>query len=256
MDNDQIQDGALVLLHRGQRTYLIKAVKERRYNFNEGIIEASGLIGKRYGDEVATHLGVRFKLIKPTLLDVIYLGFSRRTQVIYPKDAAMIIVKCGVGPGSRVVEAGTGSGYLTALLAYFVRPSGMVYSYEMRKEFIDVARENLALAGLLNYVVIKHKDVKESIDERSVDAVILDMADPWLAVRNAYQALRSGGMLACFLPTINQVERVVAEAAREGFVMLETVELLLRDYKVKAGETRPNFRMIGHTGYIVFARKP
>jgi len=176
--------------------------------------------------------------------------------VIYPKDAAMLILKCGIGPGSRVVEAGTGSGYFTALLAYYVRPSGVVFTYEIRGEFIEIARRNLELAGLLDYVVIKNKDIREGIDERCVDAVVLDMADPWLVVGHAYDALRSGGALACLLPTINQVERTFHEAEKVGFTMLEVEEILVRSYKVKAGETRPSFRMVGHTGFLLFARKP
>lgn len=245
-----------MLLCYSKRSYLVRVERGKRFSFNEGVIESEAIIGRRFGEEVATHLGVRLKLIRPTLLDVVYLGFKRRTQVIYPKDAALIILKCGVGPGSRVVEAGTGSGCLTALLAYFVRPNGVVYTYEVRSDFAEVARKNLSAAGLLDYVIIKERDVKEGIEERDVDSVILDMADPWHVVGHAYQALRCGGVLACFVPTINQVEKVAAEAAAHGFTMIEAVELLIRSYKVKPGETRPEIRMIGHTGYIVFARKP
>lgn len=245
-----------MLLSYAKRSYLVKVERGKRLSFNEGFLDSDSIIGRQYGEEVATHLGIRFKLIRPTLLDVIYLGFKRRTQVIYPKDAALIILRCCIGPGSRVVEAGTGSGYLTALLAYLVRPNGMVYTYEVRSDFAKTARENLTAAGLLDYVVIKERDVREGIEEKEVDAVILDMADPWLVVGHAYRALRSGGVFACFLPTINQVERAVMEATNSGFTMVETVELLLRSYKVKRGETRPEVRMVGHTGYMVFARKP
>jgi len=256
VDDCLVREGDFVLLSGAKRSYLVKVSKGKRFSFNEGIIDSEEIIGRQYGEEVTTHLGVHLRLVHPTLLDIVYRGFTRRTQVIYPKDAALIILRCGVGPGSRVVEAGTGSGCLTALLAHFVRPTGTVYTYEVRREFIDIARENLAAVGLLDYVVIKEKDVREGIEEKEVDAVILDMADPWHVIEHAHRALRCGGTLTCFLPTINQVERVVDEAIAKGFIMVETVELLLRNFKVKRGETRPEVRMIGHTGYIVFARKP
>ena len=251
-----IREGDLVLLYSRRRQYLVQVLKGKRYSFNEGILQAEELIGKEFGAEVATHLGFNFKLMRPTLLDVVYRGFTRKTQVVYPKDAAMMILKCNIGPGSRVVEAGTGSGYLTALLAYYVRPDGVVYTYEVRREFVETAIKNLEYAGLREYVVFRERDVRNGIEEKEVDAVILDLADPWLVLEHAYCALRSGGALACFLPTINQVEKVVEEAAQKGFEMIEAIELILRSYKVKSGETRPETRMIGHTGYLVFARKP
>lgn len=256
MSEKVVREGDLVLLYSKNRRYLIRVLKGKRYSFNEGILQAEEIIGKEFGTDVATHLGVNFKLVRPTLLDIVYRGFARKTQVIYPKDAAMIILKCNIGPGSRVVEAGTGSGYLTALLAYYVRPNGVVYTYEIRKEFVETAMKNLEYAGLREYVIVREKDIRDGIEEKEVDAVILDLADPWLVLEHAYCALRSGGALACFLPTINQVEKVVEEATKRGFVMIETIELILRNYKVKSGETRPETRIIGHTGYLVFARKP
>ncbi|RLE83190.1 MAG: hypothetical protein DRJ67_12615 [Thermoprotei archaeon] len=126
----------------------------------------------------------------------------------------------------------------------------------MRREFIEVARRNLRMLGLEEYVVFKEADVREGIEEQNIDAVVLDLAEPWAVLHHAYKALRNGGVLACFLPTINQVERTVEEARRTGFIMVEAEELLERRYKVRRGETRPELRMVGHTGYLVFARKP
>lgn len=246
----------MLLYFNEQRWYVVKAQKGAKYSFNEGVVAADDLLGRTYGETFKTHLGVEFKLTKPTVCDVIYNFFKRRTQVVYPKDAALLVLKAGIGPGSRVVEAGTGSGFLTAILAYMVRPNGVVYTYETRSEFLELAKANLSTIGMDSYVVFKNKDVREGIDELNVDAVVLDMADPWVVVQHAFTSLRSGGALACFVPTVNQLEKTAEKAREVGFVMIEAIELLLRKYKVVRGETRPEMRMVGHTGYLIFARKP
>jgi len=253
---EKIGRGDLVLLYFNEaRSYLISA-DGRPYSFNEGVVDSSKIIGEDYGSSGQTHLGERFILVKPCITDLIYRGFKRRTQVVYPKDAALMLLKTGIGPGCRVVEAGTGSGFLTAILAYYVRPGGKVYTYEVRRDFLELALENLSRAGLLDYVEARERDIRSGIEERDVDAVILDLPYPWQVLPEAFNALRHGGSLACFLPTINQVERTCEKASEVGFVLVEALELLERHYKVKGGETRPFQRMIGHTGYMVFARRP
>lgn len=252
-----VRDGDFVLLYfNDRRWYVIRVRRGVKYSFNEGVISADEIIGRVYGESLKTHIGVECRLVRPTLCDVVYGAFKRRTQVIYPKDAALIILKAGIGPGSRVVEAGTGSGFLTAILAHAVRPTGTVYTYEIRSEFLELARANVAALGMDGFVVFKNKDVREGIDEHEVDAVVLDMADPWEVVNHAFASLRNGGVLACFVPTVNQLEKTVEKARETGFVMVEAVELLLRRYKVSRGETRPEMRMVGHTGFLIFARKP
>lgn len=247
----------MVILYLNEnRQYVVKVSRGATYSFNEGVVKADDILEKNYGEFVATHIGIKLRILRPTLVDTVYRLFRRCTQVIYPKDAALIALKANIGPGSVVVEAGTGSGYLTAILAHFVYPTGVVYSYEIRREFFNVAKRNLELLGLGGCVVLKEKDVREGIDEREVDAVVLDIPDPWNALSNAYESLKNGGVLACFLPTLNQVEKTVEEARRLGYLMIESEELLERRYKVKLGESRPETRMIGHTGYLVFARRP
>jgi len=183
-------------------------------------------------------------------------GFKRGTQIVYPKDAAYIALHVGIGPGSRVVEAGTGSGALTAVLAHFVKPTGRVYTYEVRREFLEIAKRNLKRAGLDEYVEFKLKDIRKGIDEQDLDAVVLDMPDPWNVAPLAYEALSSGGAIACFVPTVNQMEKVAAALAKTGFIKIDAVELLERHYKAVLGETRPLSMMIGHTGFIIIGKKP
>jgi tRNA (adenine57-N1/adenine58-N1)-methyltransferase len=161
----------------------------------------------------------------------------------------------GISSGSRVVEAGTGTGALTTALAHYVKPEGKVYSYEIREEFQKVAEKNLRRAGLLEFVELKNGDVTAIIDERDVDAVVLDLATPWLVVPHAYEALKASGTIVSFSPTIDQVVRTTEALKEHNFICIETVECLMRGMQVERGKTRPQTLMTGHTGYITHARK-
>jgi tRNA (adenine57-N1/adenine58-N1)-methyltransferase len=180
---------------------------------------------------------------------------SRNTQIIYPKDAALIVMLSGIGPGSRVVESGTGTGSLTTALAHYVGSSGKVYTYELRPEFQKNARKNLERSKLIERVEMKSGDVTQGFDVQDVDAVILDLAVPWLVVPHAYNALKPSGIIVSFSPTIDQVVRATEALRENGFVFIETIECLMRTMQVERGKTRPNTMMTGHTGYITHARK-
>jgi tRNA (adenine57-N1/adenine58-N1)-methyltransferase len=180
---------------------------------------------------------------------------SRQTQIIYPKDISLIIVLGNIQTGSKIAEAGTGTGALTTALAHYVRPLGRVFSYEIRKEFIDVATKNLQKAGMLEYVELKNKDIIQGIEEKNLDAVVLDMATPWMVISHAYSALKGSGVFVSFSPTIDQVIKTVEGLKEEGFVAIETIESIMRRFQVERGKTRPETLMTGHTGYIVFAKK-
>jgi tRNA (adenine57-N1/adenine58-N1)-methyltransferase len=130
-----------------------------------------------------------------------------------------------------------------------------VYSYEVRPEFAKIAYRNLKKAGILDYVTIRNADVRMGFDERDLDAVMVDIADPWRIVRRAYKCLKGGAPIASFSPTFNQVEKTVEALKRAGFVEVETVECILREIRVEKGKTRPVTFMVGHTGYITFAKK-
>jgi tRNA (adenine57-N1/adenine58-N1)-methyltransferase len=199
-------------------------------------------------------LGVEFYALRPLIRDRI-LKTDRRTQVLYPKDIGYLLLQLDVGSGSRVVEAGTGSGALTMALANSVRPDGMVYTYEINPKFQSVAAGNIERAGLAEYVELKERDVTEGIDEEEVDAVVLDLATPWAVVPLVYEALAGGGVFASFSPTIEQVMKTVSAIREHSFIDVETVELILRNITVAENKTRPQTRMIGHSGYLITARK-
>lgn len=255
LQGDLIQEGDYVLLYLdSKRTYLVKAEPGRIFHTHKGFIELSALIGRDYGSTVSSSLGVKFTVLKPLLRDYI-MKSARKTQIIYPKDVALIVLFSGIGPDCRVVEAGTGTGALTTALAYYVRPDGRIFSYEIREEFMKIAEKNLKRAGLSDLVELKNKDITAGIDERNVDAVILDMATPWLVISHAYEALRPCGTLVSFSPTIDQVVKTVETLKENGFIDIETLECLTRRMQVEKGRTRPQTLMTGHTGYITFARK-
>lgn len=233
---------------------MVKVEKGQTFHTHKGFIKLDDLIGKEYGSRVLSNLGVEFTALKPLLHDYIFKSL-RKTQITYPKDIALIVMFSGLGPGSRVVEAGTGTGALTTALAHYVKPDGKVYSYEIREEFLKTARKNLKRTGLTEFVELKNKDVTEGIEETDVDAVILDLATPWLVVPHAYAALKPCGTLVSFSPTIDQVVKTVEALEENGFVDVNTVECLLRGMQIARGKTRPQTLMTGHTGYITFARK-
>jgi len=250
-----IREGDYVLLYLDRRrTYLVKIERGKNFHTHKGFVKFDDLIGKEYGSTIPSSLDVEFIALKPLLRDYV-MKSVRKTQITYPKDIALIIMFSGIGPGSHVVEAGTGTGALTTALAHYVKPEGRVYSYEIRKEFLKTAEKNLKRARLIDFVELKNKDITAGIDEMEVDAVILDLATPWLVASHAYNALKPCGTIVSFSPTIDQVVKTVEALKENGFVDIETVECLMRGMQIERGKTRPQTLMTGHTGYITFARK-
>ena len=255
MTQPTINEGDHILLYLNKkRTYLVKVEKGKSFHTHKGFIQLDTLIGREHGTRTISNTGTEFIALKPQLRDYIFKS-QRKTQITYPKDVALIIMFSGIGPSSRVVEAGTGTGALTSALAHYVKPNGHVYSYEIRPEFIETAQKNLQRANLLNCVELKNKDITMGIDETDTDAVILDMATPWLVVSHACTALKGSGAIVSFSPTIDQVVKTVEALEENGFVDIETIECIMRRMQTERGKTRPETLMTGHTGYITFARK-
>jgi len=251
----KIREDDYILLYLSQRkTYLVKVEAGKSFHTHKGFIKFDDLIGKKYGSTVLSSLGVEFTALKPLLRDYV-MKSVRRTQITYPKDIALIVMFSGIGPGSRVVEAGTGTGALTTALAHYVKPGGRVYSYEIREEFLKTAEKNLKRAELIDFAELRNKDITTGIDESDVDAVVLDLATPWLVVPHAYNALKPSATIVSFSPTIDQVVKTVEALEENGFVDIETVECLMRGMQIERGKTRPQTLMTGHTGYITVARK-
>ena len=233
---------------------MVKVEKGKSFHTHKGYVKLDDLIGKEYGSTILSSLGFEFTALKPMLRDYI-MKCARQTQIMYPKDIALIVMFSGIGPGSRVVEAGTGTAAMTTALAHYVRPNGKVYSYEIREEFRATAEKNLRRAGVVDFVELKNRDVTAGIYEENVDAVILDLAVPWLVIPHAYNALSPSSTLVSFSPTIDQVVRTVEALKDNSFTDIETVECMMRGMQVEIGKTRPQTFMTGHSGYITSARK-
>ncbi|MBS3065104.1 MAG: methyltransferase domain-containing protein [DPANN group archaeon] len=180
--------------------------------------------------------------------------FKRGPQVILPKDMAAIIFYTGLKSGDKVVDAGAGSGWLSSYLAYIVAPNGKVITYETRKEFAEIARKNYEKLGLTN-VKLKTKDLLAGISEKKVDVITLDFKDSWQAIPVAEKALKQGGFLVVYMPQITQVVKFVNELSNSKFKLVKVLEVLERDWKIEGEIARPEHNSLGHTAFLLFARK-
>ncbi|HUB92383.1 MAG TPA: methyltransferase domain-containing protein [Candidatus Saccharimonadales bacterium] len=180
-----------------------------------------------------------------------YRKLKRGPQVILPKDIGIIMAYSGVNKNSVCVDAGTGSGWLAVGLAMVCK---QVYSYELREDFIAIAEKNKQMLGLDN-ITFKNKDVLKKIDEKDVDLVTLDLPGSEKALKNAYKALKPGGMVVGYLPHTEQVKAFVEKLNKTGFSDAHTVEVIVRDLLVRKEGVRPTNTGLWHTAYLTFARK-
>ncbi|MUN28309.1 tRNA (adenine-N1)-methyltransferase [Sulfuracidifex metallicus] len=249
-----IKEGDLVVIWiDSRRIYLVKVDPQKRFSSDKGYIDMSNLIGKEYGERISLSTGREAFVLKPTPFDI-YRGLKRPTQVLYPKDVAYILYMIGAKPGSTVVEAGTGSGFLTISMAYFLGESSKIITYDVRDDTQRSAKKNADFLGLADRIIFKLGDVREKIEETDIDAVFFDMPDPWNAVKSAYDSLSPSGSLVVFVPTIIQVEKTFM-SMRDLFVDVHAEELMSREYQLKENAVRPKSIGVWHTGYIIYGRK-
>ena len=260
MDAGIIKENDLIFLVLDERRrWLVEVKAGDSFHTHRGIIEFDDLIGKPFGTCIFSKpyetQGYKFYILKPLASDYI-LFMSRKTQIVYPEDAGLILIYSGIGPGSTVIEAGCGSGALTCILANFVRPNGHIYSYDIREKSLKRARINIEKANLNEIVSIQYGDIiLDEFNYRNVDAVVLDMAQPWKAVEKVKGYLKLSGILVSFSPTIEQVKKTTFAMRENNFFEINSYELLKRRIQVKESATRPEVRMIGHSGYLTFGRK-
>ena len=249
------QPGDLALLvGLRHKHFIIPLIPGGTFHTHRGIVNHDELIGKPWGSQVFSHQGSPFFMLQPSLADLL-VDLKRSTQIMYPKDIGFILTSMSVGPGQTVLEAGTGSGSMTVALAYSVGPQGHVVTYERRPEFQTLARKNLERLGLDGRVDFKLGDIADGFTETNVDAIFLDVPNPWDYIRQARAALKPGGFFCNLVPTFNQVEKLLYSLRRESFAFIEVCELLMRYYKPEPTRLRPTDRMIAHTGFLIFARR-
>jgi tRNA (adenine57-N1/adenine58-N1)-methyltransferase len=253
MKNKVKKEDSVVLIDESFNKYIINVNGKTDKYKGIGVFDPSTLTGKNYGEQIKIG-NKQFWIISPSLQDKLQC-IKRRAQIILPRDIAQIIINCSIGTGNTVLEAGIGSGSLTIALANFVSPNGKVISYDIREDFIKHAIKNLKMAKIENIVEIKIKDVTLGIDEKEIDAIIFDIPNPWDAVIHAWKSLKTGGYFCSYSPLISQMENTVKEIKKYSFIEVKTFENIQRKMVVSEQGSRPSFQMLGHTGYLTFARK-
>jgi len=249
------RDGDLAQLVGLRHKHFIITLQEgAKLETHRGILQHTDLIGKPWGTQVFSHMGSPFFLLQPSLADLL-IDLPRTTQILYPKDIGFILVTMGVGPGQKVMEAGTGSGSMTSALAYAVGPEGCVVSYEVKQDVQNLARKNLARFGLDSRVDFKLRDIVQGFDETEADSFFLDVPNPYDYIEQVRGALKPGGFLCCLIPTFNQVEKTLYALRQNKFAFVEVCEILLRYFKPEPSRLRPTDRMVAHTGFLVFGRR-
>jgi tRNA (adenine57-N1/adenine58-N1)-methyltransferase len=229
----------------------------KQFFTNRGSIDHDDLIGRLEGFSITSSAGGEYLVFRP-LLNEFVVSMPRGAAVVYPKDAAQIVAMADVFPGARVVEAGAGSGALTCSLLRAVGPHGLVSSYERRQEFADVAEQNVTqfFDGRHPAWRLTVGDLVERLDEEDVDRVILDMLAPWECVDRVAGALTAGGIVCAYVATTTQLSRTVETLrAHGGFTEPQAWETLVRDWHVEGLAVRPGHKMMGHTGFLVTARR-
>jgi len=248
------EDDVVTLWIDPKRTYLVKVKPGKKFGTDKGALELDKIIGLEYGSEVSLSTGDKGYLLQPSLIDI-YNGLKRPSQVLYPKDIAYMIYSSGIKPGDTVLEAGTGSGFLTISLAYYLGEKGRVITYDIREDMQEIAKKNIEYLNLTNRVIFKLKDIRTGFDETNVDAIFLDMPDPWNATKSAYDALKPSGTIIIFVPTTNQIEKATVALKNNNFIDIHAEELIMREYQIKENAIRPKNIGVVHTGYIIRGRK-
>lgn len=240
----------MILDERGKK-YVLKPGEE--FQSDLGIIKADVLDNAEVGDEVKSHLDHTFKIMKPNINDFIDI-MDRRCSILLKKDIGLVLAHTGLGAGSRVVDAGTGAGAIALNFGNVVGSEGHVYTYEIREDFAEVAMKNIDNFGIEN-VTVKNQNIKDGIDEDNIDLVFLDLPKPFEIFEEVWDSLNVGGWVAVYAPYIDQAKLSYRVANKLGFYDIEIIELLERGLEIRQQGVRPKTRMVGHSGYLLFARK-
>ncbi len=248
-------EGDLVLLidARGRRT--VRTLGRGRFvDTHHGRFAHEEIIGKPEGCRLRTHMGHRILALRPTLADYV-MHMPRKSNIIYPKETGPVLVHGDIYPGARVLEAGIGSGALTLALLRAVGPTGQVISCEVREDMAAFAVKNIrGFLGEPPNHTLRIADLSAGVQERDLDRVVLDLPEPWRALNAVAEAMRLGGILISYLPTVLQIHKLHgALAADPRWELAESFEVLHRSWHLSETSARPDHRMVGHTGFLTRA---
>lgn len=238
-----------ILIDEKGRKYI---AGDEEFHTSYGFINKDDMVNGKPGDILKTHLGHDFRVLTANINDYIEL-MERKCSIILPKDIGIITAYTGMGAGNRVVDGGTGAGATALYFGNIVGDEGRVYSYEIREDFMEIAKRNVENFGLTN-VQIKCTDIRKGIEEEDVDVVFLDIPNPWDVIESAKASLKTGGFFVAYTPYIEQVQILHRVLKKFNFSNLNTLECILREIEVKNKGTRPKTRSAGHTGYLTIAR--
>lgn len=251
----ELSVGELVLLiDAKQRRYLVTLTAGGEFHSHAGPVEHDAMIGQPEGVTVRSAKGARYLVLRPTLSDYV-LKMPRGAQVIYPKELGPILLLADIHPGVRVLETGVGSGALSMAL---LRAGADIVGYELREDFAVRAQRNVQTYlgdEVGDRYRVQVRDSYEGIDETDLDRVVLDLPEPWLVIPYAAGALRPGGIVVAYTPSVVQVMQVHEALSAAGFGMAETIEVLHRSWHVEGAAVRPDHRMVAHTGFLTHARR-
>jgi tRNA (adenine57-N1/adenine58-N1)-methyltransferase catalytic subunit len=244
------------------RQNLVVLQPGKSFHTHRGSLAHDDLIGCPEGSVVRSSGGTPYVALRPLLADFT-IAMTRGAAVVYPKDAAQIIAMADIFPGARVLEAGAGSGALSCWLLRAVGEAGLLVSYERRADFADIARQNVERffggphpAWQLRAGDLADMAAATGAADDPFDRVVLDLVAPWEYADTGAQVLIPGGVICCYVSTVTQLSRTV-EAIREqgSFDEPAAWESLTRGWHVDGLAVRPDHRMIGHTGFLVTARR-
>ena len=239
------------------KLYSITLTKGGEWHTHKGMLKHDELVGLPEGSIVKTNQELKFQAFRPLLADYV-LSMPRGATIIYPKDAAMILGVADIKPGLRVLEAGVGSGALTISLLRAITEKGFLHSVELRDDFADISRENIEkyFGEIPNYWKLTVAPLQEQKFDAEFDRVVLDMLAPWECIQVAAQALIPGGVLLAYVATTTQLSKMAESIKDSGvFTEPESSETIVRGWHHEGLAVRPQHRMIGHTGFFIFARK-
>lgn len=246
-------DDRVLLLDTKQRRYLITLQQGAEFHSHAGFVAHADIVGQPEGAVLRSTKGATYTALRPTLEEFV-LEMPRGAQVIYPKDLAPICMLADIGPGIRVLESGVGSGALSMTM---LRWGATIVGYELREDFANRARSNVRSflgADAMSRYSVELRDCYDGIDERDVDRVVLDLPEPWRVVPHAATALRPGGILVAYTPSVIQVSQLRQTLAGRGWYTPRTIEVLHRGWYVEGNAVRPDHRMVAHTGFLTTAR--